>query len=235
MPLRVAFFCCLVISAALLASCWEGLSREVRATVLSVRGEVVCGTEGQNDFPPVTLQTMPSVGSVVRALDNAQVDFSFLSGTLVRVSGNSELKIEQLRLTKDGNKTEDGILDRVVVIQLNRGKISALFELRDESASRFTIRTRHATISAGRNCLFQIQAEDAKTRVTCARGKVYVEQGNRRMSIIAEGYFQEWPSNGPAAIAASDDARGQIDITDVLEAEQELSELQSRQRDRRPF
>lgn len=234
MPLRAAFFSCLVLSAALLASCWEGISRQVLATVLSVRGEVVCGTEGGNDFPPVTLQTKPGVGSVVRALDNAQVDFAFLPNTLVQVSGNSELKIEQLRLTKDGNETEDGMRSRIVRVQLNRGKISALFQRRDESEMRFTIGTRHATISANGDCLFQIQVEDLKTRVTCVRGKVYVSQDNHQ-TVMEAGYFHEWPSDRSAAIAAADDARGQIDVADTLEAERELQELQSKQQVRRPF
>jgi hypothetical protein len=234
MPLRGAFLSCLVISAALLASCWEGLSREVRATVLSVRGQVVCGTEGENDFRPVTLQTQPSVGSVVRTFEDGRANFALISGVLVQMSGKSELKIEELRLTKDGNKTEDGISNRVVRIQLNYGKINAIFQRLDQGTMRFSIGTRHATFSADRDSLFQIRAEDAKTRLTCVHGKAYAAQDNGQMSIIEAGYFQEWPSNGPAAIAA-DDARGQVDITDALEAGQELLELQAGQRDSRPF
>ena len=202
--------------------------------MLSVRSNVVFGTAGQNEFRSVTPQAKLGVGDVVRTSDDARIDLSLLSCALIHISSNSELKIEELRFTKDGNETEDGILNRVIVIQLDRGKMSAFFELRDRSVSRFTVRTPHATIRADENCLFQIQAEDAKTRVTCARGKLYVQQGNRPMSIIEAGYFQEWPANEPAAIAA-DDVRGQIDITDALEAERELSELQSRQVDRAPF
>jgi hypothetical protein len=226
--LSFAAFC------ASLSGCWQGISRGVLATVLSVRGQAVWAMEGRNDFRPVTPQTKPDAGSILRTIGDAWVDLALLPGALIQISGSSELKIEKLRLTKDGNETEDGIRSRIVRVQLNRGKISALFQRRDESEMRFTIDTRHAMISADGDCLFQIQVEDAKTRVTCVRGKVYVSQANHQ-AVMEAGYIQEWPSDRSAAIAAADDARGQIDVSDTLEAERELQELQSKQRLRLPF
>ncbi len=222
------------IFCAPLTGCWQGVSREVLATVLSVRGEAVWAMEGRNDFRPIKSQTKFGAGSIARTFQDAQIDVSLVPGSLAQISGNSEIKIEELRLTKDGNETDDGMRSRIVRVQLNRGKISILFQRRDQSEMRFTIGTRHATISADGNCLFQIQVEDAKTRLTCVRGNVYVSQANHQ-TVMDAGYFQEWPSDRSAAISAVDDARGQIDITDTLEAERDLQKLQSEQQLRRPF
>ena len=232
---RVVPIFSLAVFCASLTGCWQGVSRGVLATVLFVRGQAVCGTEGRNDFHPITSQTNPGAGRILRTFDDARVDLALLPGALVQIPGNSELKIEELSLTKDGNETGDGISKRIVRVQLNRGKIIALFRGSNESATRFTISTRQATISSDQNCLFQVQAEDIKTRLTCARGKVYASQGDHQMSVIEAGYFQECPSNGSAAMSTADDARGQIDVTDALEAERELRQLQPEQRARRPF
>ncbi|SRR6266404_1667572 len=223
------------VFCASLTGCWQGVSRGVLATVLSVRGQALCGTEGRNDFYPITAQTNPGAGCILRTFDDARVDLALLPGALVQIPGNSELKIEELSLTKDGNETGDGVGKRVVRIQLNRGKIIALFQQSDENATRFSVSTRQATISSDQNCLFQIQVEDTKTRLTCARGKVSASQGDHQMSVIEAGYFQEWPSNSSAVMSTADDARGQIDVTDALEAERELRQLQPERRARRPF
>ncbi len=222
------------IFCASLTGCWQGVSREVLATVLSVRGEAIWAMEGRNDFRPITSQTKFGAGSIARTFQEAQIDVALVPGSLAQISGNSELKIEKLKLTKDGNETDDGMRSRIVRVELNRGKITILFQSRDQSQMLFTIGTRHATISADANCLFQIEVENAKTRLTCVRGNVNISRANRQ-TVMEAGYFQEWPSDRPAPISAVDDARGQIDITDTLEAERELQKLQSKQQSRRPF
>src|SRR5438552_3003277 len=191
---RVVLIFSFAVACVSLSGCWQGITREVLATVLSVRGEAVWAMEGRNDLRPITSRTKFGAGSVVRTFQDAQIDVTLLPSALARISSNSELKIEKLRLSKDGNETEDGMRSRVVSVQLNRGKISALFQRRDESEMRFTIGTRQATISADDNCLFQVREEETKTRVTCVRGKVYVSQGDRQMSVLDAGYLQEWPS-----------------------------------------
>src|SRR6266487_3342566 len=169
---RLGQTCLLAFFCALASGCWQGVTREVVAIVLSVRGETGYGIEGQSEFYPITSQTNPGAGRILRTFDGAQVDLALLPGALVRLSGNSEIKIEELSLTKDGNETGEGIGKRVVRMQLNRGKIIALFQQSDESGARFAIGAGQVTISGDQKCLFQIQVEDTKTRLTCVRGNV---------------------------------------------------------------
>jgi hypothetical protein len=219
----------------LLNGCGQGVSRGVLATVLSVRGSVDFANANGKDSRPFNADSRPGAGDILRVSNEAQVDLALVPGALIQVRGNSELIIAQLRLTKDGNETDDGMRSRVARLQLNRGKIDAVLERRDESEIRFSIGTREVTVSADGDCLFQLQSEGIKTRVVCARGKVYVAAPNQPISVIKAGYFQEWSPNGTAAILAAEDAAAQIDVTDALEAERELRELQSRQSVHRPF
>ena len=230
---RAAFLICVVSSAALMTGCWTGVSRQVLATVLSVQGEVVYQMEGRDRFGSLTLQTNPGPGSLLRTAADAQANLALVPGALLQISGNSELKIEELLLGKDGNETQDGMRKRAARVRLNRGSIDIVYERRDESELRFSVSTLAVTISADEDCVCQVRVQNEKTRVTCVRGKAYASTGNSEPSIIKAGYFQEWPSG--AIASAADDARAQIDVTDAVKAERDLQELQSRRLDRPPF
>ena len=230
---RAAFLSCLVSTAALMTGCWEGVSRQVLGTVLSVRGEVVYQKDKEAGFHSLTLQANPGPGSVLRTGSEGRANLALVPGALVQVSGNSELKIEELRLTKEGNETADGMRKRTARVRLNRGSVNIVFERRDTSELRFAFSTRDVTISADEDCVCRVSVQNESTRVTCVRGKAYAWAGNSEPSIVKAGYSQEWPP-GLMTIAA-DDARAQTDVTDALEAERELRQLQDKQTDRLPF
>jgi len=230
---RAAFLFCLGSCVALMTGCRGGVSRQVLARVLSVQGEVVYQMDGRDRFRSLTLETNPGPGSLLQTAGDAQANFALVPGALVQISGNSELKIEELLLRKDGNETEDGMRKRTARVRLNRGSINIVFEQRDESEIRFTVGTPQVIISLYEDCVSQIRVENATTRVTCARGEVYVWTANPKPSVVKAGYFQEWPSGVTAASA--DDVRGQIDVTEALEAERELQELQLRRLNRPTF
>jgi hypothetical protein len=230
---RAAFLVCVISSAALMTGCWAGVSRQVLATVLSVRGEVVYQMDGRDRVRSLTLQTNPGPGSLLRTAGDARAHLELVPGALVQISGNSELKIEELLLRKDGNETGAGMRKRTARVRLNRGSINIVFERRDESELRFTVGTRDVTISADGDCVSQVRVESEKTRLTCVYGRAYAWTGNPEPSIVKAGYFQEWPS-GSMTIAAND-MRGQIDVTEALDARRELEELQLGQLNRPPF
>ncbi len=232
---RAAFFPYITLCVGLLTGCWEGISRQVLATVLSVRGEVVYASQERNDFRTIDPDTTLGVGSLVRTADRAGLDIALLPGVLLQVSGNSEFKIEELTLVKDGDETQGGMLNRMARIQFNKGKINVYFEQPDGATGRLTIITDRVTLNAKPGCLFQIQTDKSRTRLTCVLGEVYASQGNRAASVINQGFFQEWPSERPTPASAANDARGQIETTDALKAERELRELPLPPRNRRPF
>src|SRR4029453_3929609 len=111
----------------LASGCREAVTRRVMARVLSIRGPGKFTIAEQADFRPIALESRVSVGSSVRAFDDSWLDLALLPGVLVRLSSNSEIKIEELKISKDANQTRGGILRRSARIRLSRGKITVLF------------------------------------------------------------------------------------------------------------
>src|SRR5215813_1461711 len=118
----------LVICFCLLGNgCPKGITRSAAATVFFVKGNVIFGNAERNNFQPVTSTSKIHAGDTVRTSDGASINLALMPGTFVQLSGNSEIKIQELRLTKDGNETAGGVLGRRVSIRLNGGKMVGLF------------------------------------------------------------------------------------------------------------
>jgi hypothetical protein len=189
----------------------------------------------ESNFQLVTRDSRIQDGSIVRTADGALLDLGLIAGVLAQMSSNSEIKIEELKISKDGNQTRGGILSRSARIRLNRGKITVLFRGRDQSTPQFTASTPTVTITPDSDCLFRVRDDEATTRLTCVQGKVHAAHGSQPPVAIGAGYFQQWPSTRPEPVAATGDAAAQIDITDSLEIENQLLELGAAWQNRGPF
>jgi hypothetical protein len=225
----------LALCCGLTNGCSESITRRTAAAVLSVKGDVIFGIAGQNKFQPVTRESRIQDGSIVRTSDGAVLDLGLIAPALAQMSSNSEIKVEELRISKDGNQTRGGMRSRSARIQLSRGKITVLVSGRDQSRTQFAISTPAVKVTVDSDCLFHVQRDDRTTRVTCVRGKVYAATAAQPPIAIGAGYFQRWPSTRPDPVAATEDAAAQMDIMDSLGIENELLELDTGWRDRRPF
>jgi hypothetical protein len=225
----------LALCCGLTNGCSESVTRRTAATVLYFRGDIVFGITEQNSFQPVTRESRIHDDCTVRTSEGALLDLGLTAAALVQMSSNSEIKVEELRISKDGNQTRGGMRGRSARIQLSRGKITVLVSGRDQSRSQFAISTPAVRVTVDSDCLFRVQRDDRTTRVTCVRGKVYAATGAQPPIAIEAGYFQRWPSTHPNPVAATEDAAAQIDIMDSLGIENELLELDAGWRDRRPF
>jgi len=156
-------------------------------------------------------------------------------GAFVQLSGNSEIKIEELRLTKDGNETAAGMLDRSARIQLNRGKVSILFSRSDRSASHLAVATSQATLTPNSDCVFSVWTDATTTRATCGRGELSASADAQSPVKIAAGYFHQWPTADSEPVAATADAGAQMDMRTSLEAEKELLDQAAGWRNRGVF
>jgi hypothetical protein len=225
----------LALCCGLTNGCSEGVTRRTAATVLSVKGEVAVKMAGHNIFQPVTGASRIGDGSIVRTSDGALLDLGLMAPVLAQVSGNSEITVEELRISKEGNQTRGGMRSRTARIQLRRGKITVLFSGRDKSRFQFAIGTPPVTVTVNSVCLFRVQRDDRATRVTCVEGEVRVAAEGQPPMTIGAGYFQEWPLTGPEPVTATANIAPQIDILDSLEIENELRKLEADWRNRRPL
>ena len=229
-----AFIFLLAVCCGLASGCSKGVSRSTAASVLSVKGSVVFGME-ENNLQPVTLESRIHDGNIMRTLDGALLNLALIPPALAQISSNSEIKIQELTISKDGNQTDGGVRNRSARIGLSRGKITVLFSQSVKSGSQLAISAPLVTITADSDCLFRIQSDGITTRLTCVRGEIFASSSAQRPVAIGAGYFQQWPSVRPEAIAAADDTEAQIDIVDSLEIGNQLRELQSGWQNRRPF
>jgi hypothetical protein len=224
----------LALYCGLANGCSESFTRRTAAIVLSVKGDVVCGMAEKNNFQPVTRESRIPDGGILRTSDGALLDLGLIAGAVAQLSSNSEITIEELKISKDGNQTGGGMRSRSARIRLSRGKITAQFSGRDKT-SQLAIRTPAVTVMADSDCLFRVQRDDATSRVTCVQGKVHASANAQPPTTIAAGYFQQWPSTRPEPVAAAEDAAAQIDIMDSLQIENQLRELSAGWQTRRPF
>ena len=225
----------IALCSVLANGCSRDISRATAATVLSVQGQVVFGNGDRNAFKPVTLKSRMRNGDTVRSANGASLDFTLIPSALVRLSSDSEIKIEQLSITKDGNETGPDMRDRKARIVISRGKIFVLFSPSERSASQVVIKAGQLTIKPDSDCLFCVGTDGTTTRVTCAKGDINASAEAHSPFTIAAGYFQQWPTERSQPGVATDDANAQIDITGALEAGGRLQDAMSRLQDRRPF
>jgi len=219
----VSFSSALALCFCVLATgCSKGITRATAATVFFVRGDVVFGNAERNDFQPVTPKSKIHAGDTVRTSNGASINLALIPGAFVQLHGNSEIKIEDLKVTKDGNETADGMLDRRASIRLNRGRIVSLFKQSDRTASEFGIATRQVTLRAESDCLFSVWTNGTTSRATSVRGEVSASADSQPPLKIAAGYFSQWPTASKEPIAASANASAQIDIEEALKVEPEL-------------
>jgi hypothetical protein len=217
------------------SGCSKGITRTTAATVFFVRGNIVFGKAERNDFKPVTPNSKIHSGDTVRTPDGASINLALIPGAFVQLSGNSEIKIEDLRLTKDGNETAGGVLGRRASIRLNRGRIVSLFSRSDTSASAFNVTTGQVTLRPDSDSLFSIWTDGTTSRVTCGRGEVIASADAQPPLKIAAGYFSQWPISSKEPNAATADASAQMDIKTALDVEPELLDQAAGWQNRRVF
>src|SRR5437660_5212137 len=184
----------LLIVCLLENGCSKGITRATAATVLFVRGDVAFGQAGRNRFQPVTPSSKIRDGDVVRTSDGAAINLVLVPGAFVQVSGNSEIKIEELSLTKDGNETTGGVLDRSARVRLSRGRVSVLFSRSDPSGSHCTLATKQMIISSDSDCLFSVWTDGSLIRVACALGELRGASDGQPPVRIVTRAFHPWPT-----------------------------------------
>jgi hypothetical protein len=232
----VSFSSVLVVCFCLFTNgCSKGMSRATAATVFFVKGNVVFGNAERNPLQPVTSKSKIHAGDTVRTSEGASINLALMPGAFVQLSGNSEIKIEDLRITKDGNETAGGVLDRRASIRLNRGRIVSLFSHSDTSASELGVETAQVTLRPESDCLFSVWTDGTTTRVACGRGEMSAPADAQSQTKIVAGYFSQWPTTAKEPIAAITDANAQMDVKAALDVEPELMDQAAGWQNRRVF
>lgn len=215
--------------------CFKGMSRATAATVFFTKGNVVFGNAERNRLQPVTSKSKIRAGDTVRTSEGASINLALMPGAFIQVSENSEVTIEDLGITKDGNETAGGVLDRRASIRLNRGRIVTLFSHSDRSESELGVETGQVTLRPDSDCLFSVWTDGTTSRVACGRGELTVAGDAQTQMKIVAGYFSQWPKTAKEPTAAINDARAQMDVKAALDLEPELLDQAAGWQNRRVF
>jgi hypothetical protein len=214
-------------SALALTACSEEISRSVAAKVLAQKGQALCVSADPTNTRPLTAADKLDAGTILRTPADAEVDLMLIPGALARLSGDSELKIVHLELTKDGNETGDAMRDRRARLELRHGAMVVLFD----GFGEFLIQAGDVTINVLPSCLLRVENDNERTRVAVMRGKLYAGTASNIVSVEA-GAIREWRSGAaaPSAIEA-----GQINAAEIVQTARSLQDLAATRRDRLPF
>jgi hypothetical protein len=224
---RGAFFFSATLCASIfLTGCWKGISHEVLATVLSVRGQVTYSPNGAQDPHVLSPGARLNKGCSVRVSDAAEVDITLLPGVLLRASDHSEVTIGELKLIKDGDETGGGMIDHTAGIRLKEGRVTFSYEQPEGTSGSFAVVTDRVTVNAKLDSLFCIETDALHTRVICVRGQIDAVDATGNSSVIKTGRLQNWDARQSESILVRTDARTQPEIDKALQVEEQLRTLE---------
>ena len=208
-----------------LTGCWEGISRDVLATVLSVHGDSTVRFGQHGKFQSVNADSTFPAGSHIETAAGAVLDLILLPGLFVRVFDNSKLDIENLTLVKDGNETGGGMSSRAARVRLLQGRVVASFEDSRGARGELVLTTDRITITANPASLLRVESGERETRVVSAWRTIYTAPADSGDPGVPQGYYQVWPSDVRRAIPTADDARAQADLAETVAVGNELRDL----------
>ncbi len=167
-------------------------------------------------------------GDKISASTQSRVDLMLLPGVLVELGAESEMKIERLQLTRDGDESLQPMTAREAHIRLERGRLVASVGLAP-TESLLVVETPAGSFAAGPDRTLLIEVNGAKARTMCLRGKAtFRPTGGAQELTIPAGFFAELPLNpgAPLRTAASAGAEVQAEVPAILNVEKRLLRLQ---------
>lgn len=215
--------------APILSGCWEGTTRVVQATVLAVDGPALM-TNSRGQSRPVAPGAHPGIGEILETNGSSRAAVALLPNLLIQLDRGARLDILRLAITKDGNETGAAMHGRSAEVRLSKGRMFAS-QLWGEARAKFSVTTSHGELITTSNALFCLEAGEQRTRLTCISGSVgFRMHGSDADTQVPPGFVHEWTGSGTSLLSAEIDARGQEDLQEGLEVDENLRALSARNR-----
>ena len=215
-------------SLALLAvsGCDYSPRRTVNAIPLEMHGTVSVQSDRNSPEIPLDGNATLAVGAIVRTESASDASIALLPNALVRLTENTKLEILSLSLAKDGNETEDPMLDRSAHVKLWRGAIFLSHQRRGTARAELRITTSQGEATTGSLAIGKLEAGNHHVRLTSVSGQiVFLPREGNKAEQIPPGNVAEWNSGVPSLAPAATDRLGQEDSQQALEADRELRAL----------
>ena len=209
--------------AALLATgCSGKITREATALVLAVDGSAFLEESSPHK---VKAGSSFKTGETLRTTGDGTVAILLLPGALLQLGPNSAAKVKELSIGKDGNATDEA-MSRKVRLEVREGTADLLVQFESQPGG-WAVETPNGILSTKRPGTCRLALHGQETRIDCLRGVFeFLAKGETAAAEITAGSFQEWPLGKRTPSPSELDARGQEEITESLEMERKLLNLQ---------
>lgn len=212
--------------ALMVSGCWGGSQHAVLAIVLSLDGDVGFQQQKTAERVALTVNIHPGAGSVLTTGPSSRVCLALLGSDLVELGPSSEMRIDDLSLTVDGNETSDPVSRRESRVSLEQGSISVSHQHRGQADSTFTLVTPNATLSTRASAALRVQCDSGKTRILCANGQLSVQSNAADAPVaLAAGMVSVRSADQNNDFAAESDADAQHELVETLDAQANLLRL----------
>lgn len=203
-------------AAAFFAGCEMGTTRTVPPIIL--------GNKGSFSSPDT-----PSATPLLSTGHDGCLAISLLPGAVVELSAETQIRVDRLTLTKNGNRLEES-MRRQIAVSLQNGTLrgSVQFGL-ETSAVEIALPEGHVAVRSP--ALFAIELQHGKVRVTSARGTLQISRAGESGVVVLNGpAFREWPAPAGGQPPAAFDAEATEEIEKLRALERKLLGLESRRR-----
>jgi hypothetical protein len=205
------------------------VTRDVPATVLSADGDAVAEDSRSQTKRQIAAESLLTAGESLRTAQNAQADVALVPGALLNLEGEAEIRLDTVRITKNGNRVHDA-MRRNVRVTITRGTVFLAVQFESEGAG-VSIATPHGVLTVTSPALYRAEVRDDVTRITAARGMVHFHPSGAPAAVLLEARsVREWPNAGSEQVPADFDIRATEEIEKSLVVEQKLLGLEHRRR-----
>ena len=214
----------------LLCGCDPGDIQPVLGSAFQVQGAAtISRSRGTQDMKPRSFSTTEkfSAGDTIHLEKESSAVLCLTPGIYVRCPGETQLGIDELTISKDGDDTGNAMHERRAAVHCDNGRLHVFLPIAGASAAQLRIQSRSGTFTAKAGALFSVALADNSVQVVCLRGEVYWNEGPAFSATIPAGHF--WRRTGDSLEGpklAAEDATAQQEVMAVLESVQIMADLE---------
>lgn len=223
-----------LIALALIAGWAELSGDEVKATVLSVRGELVLNDRRQiaSRSRVIKAESTIAIGDEIRTSLDSVGAISLVPGIFIEAGDETEMEIVSLRVGKEGNAMVHAMKSRFASVKLKKGLIRASLRQFGSGVCQFEVQTSLGTVIAGPGAIFSVRVAPETVRVICVRGETgWTDLEGSSANPTPAGYFRDYGSRRANHFrAASEEPQVEAEILAALDAAAHLDKVALRAR-----
>lgn len=206
-------------------SCAPAFHRKVSAQVLASSGKVSGKLAGRH--LPLAKGQWIEEGTTITCGSEGRADLMLLPGILVELGPDSEMTVQRLRLSRDGDQTIHPMVARAAIIRLAGGTLFGSVG-QAQTRSRLIVETDAGRISADPQRAFKLIVRRDKIWLLSARGNVdFTAAGGEENVIVSPAQFADLPGDRSAQPAAAARHEIQAQVPEILGVQRRLVALAS--------